>query len=101
MKPRDSKGIFIKTPKTVANPLGGSSTPPPSNPEDRLSGDTKGKAQETENQPESIARSVGEVELEGLRNTLVDSPVNSFTFLQPIQTTLPDFSTLKERVKGV
>ena len=44
MKPRDSKGRFIKTPKPVTNPLGGSSTPPPSNPEDRLSGATKGKA---------------------------------------------------------
>ena len=64
MKPRDPKGRFIKTPKVVADLFGGSSTPPPSSLEDRLSGDTKGKAQETENQPGSLARSLGEVELE-------------------------------------
>ena len=49
MRPRDSKGRFIKSPKIVTNLFGGISTPPPSKPEDRLSGDTKGKAQENEN----------------------------------------------------
>ena len=64
MKPRDLKGRFIKTPKVVADLFGGSPTPPPSNLEDRLSGDIKGKAKETENQPGSLDRILEEVELE-------------------------------------
>jgi hypothetical protein len=43
MKPRDSKGRFIKTPKTNSDLIGGSSTAPPSNPEDRLQVRQKGK----------------------------------------------------------
>ena len=85
MKPRDLKGRFIKTtPKAVANLFGGSSTPPPSNLEDRLLGDIKGKSQETENQPGSLDRSLEEVELEEFRGTSVETPVTSFSFLQPI-----------------
>ena len=91
MKPRDSKGRFIKTPKIVTDLFGGSSTPPPSNLKDRLSSDTKRKNQETENQPGPLDKSLEEVELEEFRSTSVESPVNSFSFLQPIQTTLPDF----------
>lgn len=61
MKPRDLKGRFIKTtPKVVANLFGVNSTPPPSKLEDRLSGDIKGKAQETKNQPGSLDRSLEE-----------------------------------------
>ena len=61
MKPRDLKGRFIKTtPKAVANLFGGNSTPPPSNLEDRLSGEIKGKSREAENQPGSLDRSLEE-----------------------------------------
>ena len=81
MKPRDPKGRFIKTPKVVADRFGGSSTPPPSNLEDRPSGDIKGKAQETENHPGSLDRSLEEVALEEFRGTSVETPVTSFSFL--------------------
>ena len=51
MKPRDLKGRFIKsTPKAVSDLFGGTSTPPPIKLENRLLGNTKGKAQEIINQ---------------------------------------------------
>ena len=39
--------------------------------------------------------------MEEFRNTSIETLVTNFSFLQPIQTTLPDFSILKERVKGI
>lgn len=61
----------------------------------------KGKIRKLKNHPGPLDRSLEEVELEKFRSTTVESPVNSFAFLQSIQTTLRDFSILKERVKGV
>ena len=105
MKPRDLKGRFIKsTPKTISDLFGGRSTPSPVNPEDRYSGNTKGKAQEIISQLGSSDKSIKETkkqQLEEFRNTSIETPVTNFSFLQPIQTTLPDFSILKERVKGI
>ena len=104
MKPRDLKGRFIKsTPKTISDLFGGSSAPPPVNPKNRISCDIKGKAQEIINQLGSSDKSVEEIEkqqLEEFRNTSVETPVTNFSFLQPIQTTLPYFSILNETVKG-
>jgi len=107
MRPRDTKGRFIKSnSKTVSNIFGGITTPSPVNSENRYSGNNshKGKAQEIVEEFGSLDKNIkehGVHQLGEIRNTSIEPPVTNFSFLQPIKTTLPDFSLLKDKIKGI
>ena len=107
MIPKDTKGRFIKTnSKTFYDIFGGRKTPSLVNSEHRYSGNNphRGKAQEiVEEELRSLDRGIEEQEVQPLGETKlthIESPVTKFLFLQPIKTSIPNISSLKDRVKN-
>lgn len=108
MRPTDTKGRYIKTnSKKNSNIFGRRITPSPVNFGNRYSGNNsprKNTQEVVEEKLGSSERNIMEQEVQQLgetKSTLVESPIIDFSFLQPIKTSLPDISSLKDGVNSI